>query len=393
MTKDNIEVIFEYEKIQEIVNELLKRYSDLKYSMIVHKNNTDEQHYHIVIIAKTTIQKDTLIKLFPYSDIQPTRNKNGSIQYLIHKNNPEKEQYPKTDIKTNLSEEELEHLFIDTGDNCDIFFLVDKIGKGEIREYQLNEYVTPISHDRYYKKFKPAFDYFIRDYTTKRGSRIMKVIVIQGVTGMGKTTLAKMIAEAQYPSKNGIKNYCEGSASNDPFQDYKGEPVMIINDIRDSTFKLNDLLKLLDNHTNSSIKSRYTNKLFLGDYMILTTTQDINTWYKSELSTSRSEQLEQLYRRINIIYELYPDRQVSTEKIDGEIKVEKLSKNVALEYIHAKNAAEKGAVGTAMSIMLGVMAAYKLTPLTPELIADLDSKGKDAMEKGQIVVKDDNMPF
>ena len=40
------------------------------------------------------------------------------------------------------------------------------------------------------------------------------------------------------------------------------EDVLILDDLRDSDFKFTDLLKILDNHTKSTVKSRYHNKAF-----------------------------------------------------------------------------------------------------------------------------------
>lgn len=77
-------------------------------------------------------------------------------------------------------------------------------------------------------------------------------------------------------------------------QDYKGEDVLILDDIRDTTFKFHDLLKILDNHTNSTITSRYSNKAFIGDTIIITTSIPISEWYFNETK----EDKEQLYRRI-----------------------------------------------------------------------------------------------
>ena len=81
----------------------------------------------------------------------------------------------------------------------------------------------------------------------------MEVIYIQGATGTGKTSYSKMLAEQKEYS------YYISSSSNDILGDYKGQDCLILDDLRPSCMGLSDLLKMLDNHTTSTVKSRYKN--------------------------------------------------------------------------------------------------------------------------------------
>ena len=87
--------------------------------------------------------------------------------------------------------------------------------------------------------------------------------------------------------------------------------MLILDDLRDSTFKFDDLIKLLDNHTNSSIRSRYNNKVFNGDTIFITTSKPLPTWYNGIDSKVPDENLKQLYRRIKE-YILITDDDVKT---------------------------------------------------------------------------------
>jgi hypothetical protein len=58
-----------------------------------------------------------------------------------------------------------------------------------------------------------------------------------------------------------------------------------------------DLLKILDNNTASSVKSRFSNKVFNGKLIIITSTVPLQFWYP-EYRYSMSDTLSQLYRRI-----------------------------------------------------------------------------------------------
>lgn len=82
----------------------------------------------------------------------------------------------------------------------------------------------------------------------------MQVIYITGESGTGKTTLAKYLALC-----TGYDYFVSGSGA-DLLDGYDKEECIILDDLRGDAFKQNELFKLTDNNTNSSIKSRYQNK-------------------------------------------------------------------------------------------------------------------------------------
>ena len=92
---------------------------------------------------------------------------------------------------------------------------------------------------------------------TLNSARNLQVVFICGKGGTGKTYYAKKMLESME------LDYCVSSSSNDPFQDYMGQKAMILDDLRDTAFRdgrsdgFDDLLKILDNNTSSSVKSRF----------------------------------------------------------------------------------------------------------------------------------------
>jgi hypothetical protein len=203
------------------------------------------------------------------------------LKYLIHRNSPNKFQYDVKDVHTNidLEAEITDHKII-----------------GDFKNYSYAKqikYVADVPDSktrlRLYKDLKLEWALYCEKLTTE-GNRNMEVWFIDGNKGTGKTTFAKWYCE----QKN--LDYALSSSSNDPLQDYKGQKVLILDDLRDDAFKLSDLLKLLDNHTSSSTRSRYNNKVFNGDLIIITTTRPLNQWYQGE--NVRNEDKGQLYRRI-----------------------------------------------------------------------------------------------
>lgn len=118
-------------------------------------------------------------------------------------------------------------------------------------------------------------------------------IFLTGKAGSGKTTYAKILAEKHYKSDEIFIT----SAGDNPFDDYYGEKCVIIDDFRDSVFKYNDLLRLLDNNTSSSIGARYYNKNLARCELILLT----STKHPTQLYKNIEEERYQLYRRLELL--------------------------------------------------------------------------------------------
>ena len=138
--------------------------------------------------------------------------------------------------------------------------------------------------------------------------RDIEVIFIYGLPGSGKTLYAKRIMrELGY-------DFCISSSSNDPFQDYLGQKGLILDDMRDTTFeRLEDLLKVLDNHTSSSVKSRFANRVFMGDLIIVTSPVPLSQWYWSYKGNT-NDTLYQLYRRFTTYVDIsYTEITIYTE--------------------------------------------------------------------------------
>lgn len=167
-----------------------------------------------------------------------------------------------------------------------------KIADNEIPRLEITRYVDTYT----YIKRKRDIDiaYSLRDarIASREIDRDMKVMYISGEAGSGKTTLAKMMAEEM-----GYSIFVSGS-SNDPLEGYMGQECVIVDDIRGSDWKINDLLKLLDNHTNSLARSRYSNKNMVDcKLIILTSVEPIETLYNNLKDSGKTEPITQLKRR------------------------------------------------------------------------------------------------
>lgn len=285
---ENGVVVYEYEDIQKMVLEWNKS-KRFKYYLKAHNDEKDDPnpHYHIVIAFNSPTPFEQIKKVFPYGDIENAKSVKNCVQYLVHMNDLSKTQYDFSTIITNDTNINKYRLQSQANQLLKLDDYIHRIESGEIREYNLTDYIPIDVFSKYKSQVLNALEYFRRKVMTNK-DRDINVMIFTGDTGTYKTTYAK-----QY-CKNLQKSFCVSSCSNDPMQDYKGEDVLILDDIRDTTFRFHDLLKILDNHTNSSIASRYSNKSFIGDTIIITSSMKLSQWYYDE----DREDKEQLYRRI-----------------------------------------------------------------------------------------------
>lgn len=296
---------FEYEQqlrhlkmtIQEIKEMLDSK--PVQYAFIVHNKdseNREEDHLHVMVkLLNSDMQAKDLCKWFndepQYINIKQSRWGN-KLSYLCHRtpNDKDKYQYEPADVVANFDYiTELEKIQKQVETALNINDIMENIGNGTIREYNLTDYVNVNTFSKYKTKLLNALEWYRRKVMTDK-DRNIRVMIFSGETGTYKTTYAKKYCQ------NAKKSFCISSSSNDPMQDYKGEEVLILDDLRDDAFKFNDFLKILDNHTNSTISSRYQNKAFIGDTIIITSSKNIVEWYKNE----KKEDRDQLFRRVPI---------------------------------------------------------------------------------------------
>lgn len=265
-----------------------------EYELILH--DEENPHFHICFRFKSPVPKKNIISKIPYANIEGARNYKKCVQYLIHANDTDKVQYSKKEIVTNLPNLDKYFLLDGKDEVAELENILVKIEKGEIKQYNFTDFIDIKLYSKYKTKIKNAFEYRIHLLSQDK-TRDINIIFLCGASGTGKTTWAKDCC-----IKLG-KSYSISSSSNDPFQDYLGEDVLILDDLRDDSFSFSDLLKILDNNTKSTVKSRYRNKLFLGDTIFITSTVPLHQWY----TYCEYEEKKQLHRRIKQLYNFTHD--------------------------------------------------------------------------------------
>lgn len=261
-----------------------------------HKTGTlKPAHIHLLIrFHQNNPQKTEFIcKWFgvPENFISKINGKwEDALLYQIHANAPEKHQYDADQVTANFDYEKLVADYLNGKSTNPLMDAINGILDGSIREYNKTLEIDNLILVKYAKEINEAFKVRQAHLESTSLERNTEVLFITGVSGCGKSTLARKIAESK-----GLA-YFISSGSNDPFDGYRQQPCVILDDLRPSCFKLGDLLKACDNHFSSSVKSRYKNKYLNCDFLIITTVLDINTFY-SNVFSEETEPITQLKRR------------------------------------------------------------------------------------------------
>ncbi len=324
-----------YEKVYSInkniiLDNISKHSSSIKkYAFILHnKDNEKDNHYHIFLQFKQTRYFDEIASWFNVNinDIEKLKSRyNNAVLYLVHKHQPEKYQYDAKDVISN-------------------FDFTSLVNDDDIKSLRIDFDLFPITHYKDIYKYdakklrdiNTLYNNYLELKKKESNNRDMRVLYISGPSAVGKTTLAKIFASQTYSNDEIFIS----SSSNDILDGYLGEKCIILDDLRDDALKYADLLKFLDNNTNSSVKSRYSNKQLVRCELVIITS--IKEPY--QLYTNVGEDKKQLYRRIKeyllitknvndyiLVSYLYDD--VSNQyKLNQQVNVTKLINDYFAKY-------------------------------------------------------------
>lgn len=275
------------------------------YACILHDKDENENgelkkpHWHICIRFKDSVPTSSICSWFGITEnyINKIRGRFAdALVYLTHKNAPDKYQYLDEEVISNFDfRKEVETLNSRKADAGRRQEIVELITNGIIREFNYTEYISAQEYDKFKKSIDNAFNY--RRDKLEGSDRNMQVIYIYGNAGTGKTTYAKELAQQNDYS------YYISSGSNDLFDNYKGQDCIILDDVRPNSMELSDFLKILDNYTQSTVKSRYKNKLLECKLMIITTSMSLEAFFRGLYSDS-PEDSSQLRRRCELVVKM-----------------------------------------------------------------------------------------
>lgn len=244
--------------------------------------------------------------------------------YLIHAKDPDKFQYAPEDVAGLPGDKSYKALYMEKrtewekgraakakdAADADIDWLEAEILAGRVTRSQI------MLTDRLYacyarnkRRCDDAFDTYAqyRAYKTiqalEDGDFRLTVFFITGAAGAGKTRFAKRFvnAVADLSASNGGERWriCQTAASN-PLDDYAGEEILLMDDVRGGALGASDWLKLLDPYNISPGSARYKNKIPACRCIVITSSKEPLEffYYTRQIGGDRSEALDQFIRRI-----------------------------------------------------------------------------------------------
>lgn len=284
------EVVSQPEYIDGKVGDIIRAHKVIKkYAYILHDKDRDTSpHYHIYLnFGRTGIPLPDIAKWFGLQESCVERIKGSSVdvlKYLVHGNDSQinKHQYDYSEVVANFD-------FLAEIESDKVLGDFEKYSYAQQLQYVNN---LPVSEKTLaFSKLEKLWKIYCQCLVLNN-DRDIDVIFIDGKGGTGKTYYAKkLLTQMGY-------DYCVSSSSNDPFQDYLGQKAIILDDLRDTAFDFEDLLKMLDNNTASSVRSRFTNKVFNGKLIVITSTVPLSYWYRTHQYSDNKDDIQQLYRRI-----------------------------------------------------------------------------------------------
>ena len=276
-----------------------------------HKAGTlKSAHWHIIIVFEDG-QQQQIKYVAKWFDVPEnyvlkikSRNVEDAFDYLIHQNAPHKHQYDASEVTANFDYMAYianNSMFLTRKDE-----IVSQIAAGVITRANLTHHVSSHEYVEYKTAIETAFDYYDKAHYIL--DRNLEVIYMQGASGMGKTTLAKYIA-----NQRGMSCFiC--SIGTDMLDGYAGEAAIVFDDIReDCGLTYDQFLRTLDNNTNSRAKARFKNKNMSSCKLIIISTILPMEELLNRLDPFQREDRKQFRRRCRFLLDVSEDHIISRE--------------------------------------------------------------------------------
>ena len=314
-------VVYDEKELKKLIENAKKddRTKDIVY--IKHDKDKDEngdlkkEHFHLLlnfsrgpITFRTVKEKILNVDDDRYVQIL-SKSWQKNLQYLIHKNNDNKYKYPLDDliIERGNKNELINLIITDTPINKkkyldelkELVMMRELTNEFEIENWTIENFG---SSNLYLENFQKITNYLKAIYESDKfidsNKNLLGVAYIQGVSGVGKSTLAKNMCN-KFIEKTGSAGIFEGGAgSSDVLDGYNGQNTLILNDVRSEImFNLGstNVLNLLDWHSGTIIHSRYKNVNTSNiKFIVFTSTESL----ESIFNTFDGEEQKQFFRRI-----------------------------------------------------------------------------------------------
>ena len=301
-------------------------------ALIVHdkdenKNGLKDAHIHAYLEfekQKTIASISSVLGIEPQYIEVPKKRRYGRLNclaYLIHAKNLDKYQYSPEEVQTFETFDYQE--FIDENlEDFKKYNATDKRKKGEIgldlalqevqqgklklREIMRDENLA-LLYANHMNQFNDSFNFYglrnamLRLDELEQGKYDLTVLYIQGAPGIGKSFLAREVANKvrEFGNANGFESDIFSASSSNPFDDYYGEDILILDDLRQESLKVSDWLKLFDPLNTAKMSARYRNKMICPRLVIVANYKSVEQFFGS--FNFKNEDINQFKRRISFI--------------------------------------------------------------------------------------------
>lgn len=297
----------------------------VQQQVVVYKTN----HGHWVAVLETPVFLSEIASAVGLEEQYLEKPKAGRyscdnmIAYLTHIKYVNKYQYSPADVKTIVGENYM-NIYTERKEawekarakikvqeaKRDIDWLESMILTGEIKKPQVlltDEYFAIYAMNK--RRCEDAFDTYAerKIYKTiqlmEQGAFKVSVFFITGRPGAGKSFFTDQLAKSlQEQAKEHGEDWeiCSVAASN-PFDEYRGEEILVMDDLRGMSLTASDWLKLLDPDRVNTGTARYRNKRMACRTIIINSEKDLCEFFfymKGMGSAGSQEAMDQFFRRI-----------------------------------------------------------------------------------------------
>ena len=286
----------------KVYNQLRDKYENVVFC--IHDKGTDKEHYHFVIQDKNQIRKSTLLKIMPYGSIEKQKGSNKQVyEYMLHidlksrKNG--KIEYTHDIITHNIYDfDTWLKLENEKGSRNDLIELTQMIEAGA------SDYEIMQENKEAYARYFNYIENTRKAINENKGSQereTLQVFYYYGDTGTGKSHTAR--------HNHDRKDIFVVSDYKNPWDNYKGQPVLILEEYR-SNFFATLLLQILDKYP-LELPARYSN-----NFACWTTVYIISNIPPQDQYPNIDEATKKaFYRRINEVKDFSIDK-ILTYRID-----------------------------------------------------------------------------
>lgn len=258
---------------------------------LIHAKDEDKHQYDVSEVVSSGCCQDGKPLFRPYVDYYNERKKDWEAGRIKKKND-----------KARVDADILEEMIL-TGQVCRNQILLT------------NEYYDIYARNK--RRCEDALDTYAQHKIAKtvrameNGEFKLSVLFITGQSGSGKSMFTDNVtrqiisdAKKQY---NEDWTVCSVAASN-PFDEYNGEEVLIMDDLRGMSLTASDWLKLLDPDRAHYGGARYRNKRMACRVVIINSEKDVLEFFyylKNSGGGNKSETMDQFFRRIMARVKVY----------------------------------------------------------------------------------------